>query len=96
MIRSTAVGTAFGDECDGSQMVPTAVGVRLVTVIAMVCVAVTPSLSLAVTVTVADPGATGVIVTVLAVDTLTVALHRCPTIQRCKSTYRPSRSDKLA
>ena len=55
-------------------MVPTAVGARLgavLTVTAMVCVAVRLP-SLAVTVTVAVPSATGVTVTVL-LDTLTVA-----------------------
>ena len=56
-------------------MVPTVVGARLdcFTVTAMFCVAVKPLGSRAVTVTVADPTATGVIVTV-ALDTLTVAL----------------------
>ena len=52
-------------------IVPTATGARLVTVIAMVCVAVKLR-SLAVTVTVAVPGATGVIVTTAA-DMPTVA-----------------------
>ena len=59
------------------EIVPTATGARLgaaVTKTAMVCVAVNPLVSRAVTVTVVVPSAFGVIATVL-LDTLTVALE---------------------